>query len=827
MKLMKFGGSSMSSATTMQKVADIVLAARHHEPVYVVVSACQGVTTTLLTAASHAAKGRKDFRALYKKMADQHLDCLNTLFSQQKKSKFYSELEKNINTLLVDLENLLEGVWLLREAAPSALDHIAGFGERLSGELFAGLLQKHHPAFYVDTRGLIITDAHFTAAAVKMPETFQRLRRWHSHFLQAQKNNIPVFTGFIASTRDGRSTTIGRNGSDYSAAIIGAALAVRVVEIWTDVDGVYSADPNIVDEAFVVPELSYEEAMELSYFGAKVLHPETLAPLRDHHIPLVVKNTFHPDAQGTLISAEKTTEFSLSPASGITSIDEMTLLSWIGRRRTEISTTVERVFETLSAADINVYFISQASSQHSLSIAIRTHHLPRAREVLRTAFKNELKHHWIRLEEKSGQMIVAIVGEGMKGVPGIAGKMFHSLGQQGISIRAIAQGASEHNISLVIDAKQQARALNLVHDAFFSRDKKLGIVLVGVGNVGGTLLNMLNEQMSALRKKGFHLRLFAAANSKRMLIDSAGINPMTCADTLKKTQGTTEYDLDKLIAAARNSDFLPLVFVDCTASSELVHRYPDVIRAGMHIVTPNKKANVLPMPAYRSLIAEFHEYDRHFLYQTNVGAGLPVLSTIKDLLAGGDHIIRIEGVLSGTLSYLFNYYDGKKSFADVLQQTQMDGLTEPDPREDLSGMDVARKLVIMAREIGLPMELTDVKIENLVPDELRGGKFSDSFYIRYAKYEKNMRKKLDDCQKKNCVLRYVGTLFEGKARAGLEMIPHTHPLAFTRASDNVIAITTDRYQVTPLVIQGLGAGSDVTAMGVFSDVLRLLHYLPY
>lgn len=826
MKLMKFGGSSLANAETIRQVAQIILAAVNHEPVRVVVSACQGVTDILLECSQQAAKGRKKFHSIYQKLAEQHLNCLYALFQGQHRL-IEQNAEKNIRMLLTDLKNLLEGVWLLREAAPSALDHIAGFGERLCGELVTAILQCSHSAQFVDTRSLIVTDAQFTQASVKMPETFRRLRRWYAHFSQTDVNCIPIFTGFIAATEDGRSTTIGRNGSDYSAAIIGAALSVRVVEIWTDVDGVYSADPTLVDEAFVVPELSYEEAMELSYFGAKVLHPATLGPLRDHHIPLIVKNTFHPDQAGTLISAEKNNLLTRSPATGITAIDGMTLLNWIGRRRVEISTWVERLFHTLSAAGVNVFFISQASSQHSLSIAIRTSDLRRAREILRAAFKNELKQHWVRLEEKSGQMIVAIVGEGMKGVPGIAGKMFYSLGQQGVSVRAIAQGASEHNISLVIDAKQQARALNLIHDAFFSQDKKLGLVLVGVGNVGATFLQMLASQMKALRARGFHLRLCAVANSRRMKIHHAGIDPEKIVEILSKTQHSEKTDLDKLILAARDADFLPWVFIDCTASSELVYRYAEIARAGMHIVTPNKKANVLPMPVYRELLAEFRAEQRHFLYHTNVGAGLPVLSTMKDLLAGGDQIIRIEGVLSGTLSYLFNYYDGKTAFAEVLRQTQLAGFTEPDPREDLSGYDVARKLVIMAREMGLAMELEDVTVENLVPNALRGGKFSDSFYLRYEKFEKEMRKKFMQAQKQNCVLRYVGTLFEGKATAGLQMIPHDHPLAFTRASDNVIAITSMRYQSTPLVIQGLGAGAPVTAMGVFADVLRLLHYLPY
>ncbi len=825
MKIMKFGGSSLADADCLRRVAQQILAAAAEESVVVVVSACLGITNQLLACAGFAALGKKKFRQQLASIIVFHQALKQALWGE---SAIPTALETTCLALEQELTSLLEGVWLLREAAPSVLDHVASLGERFSSVLLAAFLHQHHPAVAVDTRSFIVTNDHFTAAGVKFTETNRYLRRWYARALQAEPAVIPIMTGFIASTKDGRTTTLGRNGSDYSAAIIGAALSARIVEIWTDVDGVYSADPNIVADAFVIPELSYEEAMELSHFGAKVLHPATLAPIREQMIPLHVRNTFSPAHPGTKVLAKKTLNIDSvlsSPATGITAIDGITLLSWAGRRRANISTTVEQLFHALASADINIFFVSQASSQHTLTLAILSKDAEKARTVLRTTFQLALRQRQIRLEEKSGQMIIAIVGDQMKGVPGIAGKMFHSLGQQGISIRAIAQGASEHNISLVIDAAQQGRALNLVHDAFFSKEKKLGLVLVGVGNVGKTVLTLLAQQLKQCRLRGFHVRLCAIANSRHMCVVPEGIAPENAMALLDASREA--YTLDGLLAALKYCEFLPLAFVDCTASTELVYRYADLVRAGLHIVTPNKKANVLPYSIWQELIATFRLYERHFLYQTNVGAGLPVLSTLRDLLAGGDAVIKIEGILSGTLGYLFNHYDGTQPFAEVLQQAQMAGLTEPDPREDLSGNDVARKLVIMAREIGLPMELEDVMVENLVPEELQRGAFSANFYKKFIAYEKKFQSKLHASQKQEGVLRYVGTLSAGKAHAGLQSVPKDHPLALTRASDNVIVMTTERYQVTPLVIQGLGAGAEVTAMGVFSDILRLLHYLPY
>jgi len=822
MKIMKFGGSSMANADTIRIVSQIILRQSIQQPVRVVVSACSGITDALLNCARLASSGKKKYQSIAADIASLHLSFLQALTPNKKITDTHP-----IRCLINELNNLLEGIWLLREAAPSTLDTIASFGERFSAELLAECLKCTHSAQFIDTRALIVTNDQFTAAAVHMDLTRRRFHHWHTQFLQQHPETIPVFTGFIAATQDGRTTTLGRNGSDYSAAIVGAALHAEQVEIWTDVDGVYSADPGIVPEAFVVPELSYEEAMELSHFGAKVLHPATLAPLRDLNIPIQVKNTFNPEAPGTRIAGEKNPDIDPTPASGITAIDGITLLSWSGRRKTDISFTVDRLFRVLADARVNIFLISQASSQHSLTLAIRSNDAAAAIAVIREAFRSELKQQLIRLEKKSEQIILAIVGDGMRGVPGVAGKMFHSLGQQGISIRAIAQGASEHNISLVIDGHEEARALNLVHDAFFSREKKLGLLLIGTGNVGGTLLQMLAKQIPSLHQNRFNLRLCAVANSRRMLFKNAGIDPAAALSALSDSDITKPLHLERLIHEARTADFLPLALIDCTASGELVQHYPDIIRAGLHIITPNKKANVLPFAAWQKLMDEFKQHERHFLYQTNVGAGLPILSTIKDLLAGGDRIHSIEGILSGTLSYLFNHYDGSRPFAEVLEQTEKDGLTEPDPREDLSGMDVARKLVIMAREMGLRMELEDVMVENLVPDILRAGKFTRQFYPRFAACEPDMQKKLAEGQKKGAVLRYVGSLKNGKAHAGVRLIPKNHPLAFTRASDNIISITTDRYQATPLVIQGLGAGAPVTAMGVFSDILRLLHYLPW
>ena len=703
------------------------------------------------------------------------------------------------------------------------MDLAASFGERLSTLIIAAYLQQMHRTEPVDARQFIVTDDQFTHAAILFDQTNRKIRLYFNRLEKKSRHSvIPVVTGFIGSTEDGRTTTIGRNGSDYTAAIVGTALRVSSIEIWTDVDGILSADPRAVPSAFVLPQMSYEEAMELSYFGAKVLHPATIAPAVAKKIPIIIKNTFRPDAPGTLISGD--TENWEGVAKGITSVDEIALLTLRGMGMVGVPGTAERLFRALASHHVNVILISQASSEHTICFAVAKPDLVHARRAVNEEFRYELQSKLTSLDERLDQTIVAIVGEGMRGAPGVSGKVFQALGRNNVNVSAIAQGASERNISFVIDSLHRTRALNVVHEAFFEKRKRLAVIVVGVGNIGSALLRQLHQQHSFLLSQGFDVRVCGIANSKRFLLDAAGLDLAGWQDELSRSHFTM--DPHRLADGIAKLELTNAVLVDCTASPEIAETYPDFVNANLHIVTPNKKANVLPWKHYTALMELMKKRQKYFLYEANVGAGLPVISTLGDLIASGDHIVKVEGIFSGTLSYLFNHFDGKKPFSAVLREAHELGFTEPDPRDDLSGDDVARKLLIVARHLGLKLDMKDVGFENLVPRSLRTGPFSTDLFSRFVRVDARMQQRLQGARSRRAVLRYVGILEGYSAVAGLREMPLSHPFAGTKGSDNIIAITSHRYSRTPLVVQGPGAGADVTAMGVFSDILKLLHYLP-
>jgi aspartokinase/homoserine dehydrogenase 1 len=794
-------------------VGRIVLAARRHEPVILVVSAFQGVTNDLIACARAAERGDTGYLSQLNDLSKRHRSAVGRLVRGRKATA------AEVDTLLAELRQTVQGIHLLRHCPAQALDTTASFGERLSACIVAGHLADRHAAVFVDARDFVRTDDQFTHAAVDFKTTNRAIR---AHFRRLNARALPVVTGFIGATADGRTTTIGRNGSDYSAAIVGAALNASAIEIWTDVDGVLSADPKSVPSAFSLSHVSYEEAMELSYFGAKVLHSATIAPAVARRIPIVIKNTFHPDGQGTLISARK--DAGTMIAKGISSVDGISLLTLRGTTMVGVPGTAERLFRTLASRGVNVVLISQASSEHTICFAVRTEDAPRAVDAIEREFHFELGEDLSRLDHSTDQAIVAVVGDGMKGRPGVAGKLFAALGRHGINISAIAQGASERNISCVIDADQQVRALNVVHEAFFAKRRRLALAIVGVGNIGSALIRQLDQQRSYLLSKGFEVSVVGLANSRQFVASAGGINLSRWQESLSRSR--RRMSPPALVSAIAAMKLTNLALVDCTADPSIVDAYAGFINADCHIVTPNKKANVLPWRRYERLKAVLQERQKYFLYEANVGAGLPVLSTLHDLVASGDDIVKIEGILSGTLSYLFNGYDGTSPFSELVRQAQQLGFTEPDPRDDLSGQDVARKLLILAREIGLKMDIGQVPAESLVPRGLSSGRFSPDFYRAFARYDAEMKKRLDAARQRECVLRYVAVLENGRARASLQEYPRRHPLALARGSDNVIAFTTKRYSRTPLVVQGPGAGADVTAMGVFSDILKLLHYLP-
>ncbi len=820
MRVLKFGGSSVSTPGRIRDVCAIVLQAAKKERVAVVVSAFQGITNQLLECAQRAASGDADYTKGYDKLLQRHIDAVKSLHDKRPAGR---ETRARIESELQELRNVLQGIYLLRDCPPSALDIVGSFGERLSAITIASYLRSKNPAEYVDSRDIIITDDQFTHAAVQFDQTNKAIQTYFKkHFDRANRNTIPIVTGFIARTADGRTTTIGRNGSDYSAAIVGAALDASVIEIWTDVDGVYSADPRAVPAAFVQPRLSYEEAMELSYFGAKVLHSSTIAPAVAKNIPILIKNTMNPSTPGTMISKQVDERYIV--AKGITAVDDITLLTLRGMSMVGVPGTAERLFRSLASNQVNVILISQASSEHTICFAVNSPDVGRARRAIQHEFRYELQHALTSLDEKPSQTIVAIVGEGMKGTPGVAGSVFQALGRNNINVDAIAQGASELNISLVVDARNRTRALNVIHEAFFEKRKHLALFVVGIGNIGAALLKQLDQQQAFLRAQAFDVRVCGIANRKQLLLKRDGVNLQGWREEFAKSKQS--FSSQTLADEVAKMDLTNVALVDCTASPEIVSSYPGFVKANMHIVTPNKKANVLPWESYRELVDLLRRRQKHFLYEANVGAGLPIISTLKDLISSGDTIHRIDGIFSGTMSYLFNNYDGTRRFSELVRDAHLKGYTEPDPRDDLSGIDVGRKLLILARQLGAKMELEDIRVESLVPRKLRGGAFSSDFFDKLASFDSDMRRRSAAASSRNMVLRYIGSLSDGIGSAGLKEVPYSHSLASTKGSDNIIVFTTERYHNTPLVVQGPGAGADVTAMGVFSDILKLLHYLP-
>src|SRR5438876_4410635 len=820
MKILKFGGSSLTTADCIRDVGRIVLREARRGSIIVVVSAFQGVTNDLLKCAHLAAQRDRRYEAAWNKIVHRHHSVTDDLLGKRRDVRLRSQVE----TLLDELYDVLHGIQLLGHGPPPALDLVASFGERLCALIVAAHLARFHPARFVDARQFVVTDEQFTKANVIFSKTNRSARRYFGElFRSSRRRCIPIVTGFIGSTIDGQTTTIGRNGSDYTASILGAALGASVIEIWTDVDGVLSADPKVVAPAFVLPRITYEEAMELSYFGAKVLHSAAIAPAVGKRIPLLIKNTFYPEAPGTLISHNSGEDSRL--AKGITSIAGLTLLTLRGLSMVGVPGNAERLFRTLAIRGVNVILISQASSEHTICFAVRDAEAAAATTAVRQEFRLELHHKLTSLDQKPNQTIIAVVGDQMKGHPGVSGKMFGALGRHNINISAIAQGASERNISCVIDTAQQTRALNIIHGAFFERRKRLSLFVIGTGNIGGTLLRQLHEQRPYLVSRGFDVSVIGLANSKRFVLDAGGINLGRWREKLAASRRRIDPRiLAREIAKLQLTD---AAVVDCTAADAIVQAYPDFVRANLHIITPNKRANVLPWQQYVSLMDLLRVRQTYFFDEANVGAGLPVMSTIRDLIASGDIIRKVEGIFSGTLSFLFNSFDGATPFSALVQTAHQNGLTEPDPRADLAGEDVARKLLILARQTGSKMEIGDVRVQSLVPKNLAAGPFSERFFTLFAEYDSVMEARLKRAQSRRAVLRYVGMLEAGNARAGIKEFPRDHPIAATKGSDNIIAFTTKRYAHTPLVVQGPGAGADVTAMGVFSDILKLLNYLPH
>jgi aspartokinase/homoserine dehydrogenase 1 len=813
----KFGGSSVADADCFRRVAAILESAPPGR-LGVVLSACRGVTDALLRLVSLAERQDEAYREELGQLRARHATIATELLSAAAAQLYLAGFDRDCH----DLIGILHSVKLTRAAARHVSDLIAGYGEIWSTRLFSGFFQERSrrpgPVQWVDARRVVVAEWGPLGPAIQWAESRERLEA----LVAPDFPGSLIITGFIASDRRGVQTTLGRNGSDFSGSIFGALLGASEIHIWTDVDGVLSADPRRVPDATVIDSLSYSEAMELAYFGAKVIHPQTMAPAVKDGIPIWIRNTFAPGKVGTLICAQPESRL---PVKGITSIERVALINLEGTGMIGVPGTAHRLFGALREEGISVILISQGSSEHSICCAIPQEQAERAAVLVRRAFEHELREGQIQSVEIGTDLsILAVVGDGMAGTPGIAAKVFAALGTSGVNVRAIAQGASERNISAVVAASHVTRALRAVHAGLYLSPHTISVGVIGPGTVGRVLLDQLASQSERLREQSrLDLRVRGILGSQRMLLAEPGVDLGRWRAAYQESGAAA--DLTRFVEHVR-VDYLPhTVLIDCTASASVAARYAGWLAAGIHIVTPNKKANSADFAYYRRLQEARRSGGAHYLYEATVGAGLPVVHTLRDLRETGDEITRIEGIFSGTLAYLFNVYDGRSSFSQIVQEARARGFTEPDPRDDLSGQDVARKLIILGREMGLELELADVVVESLVPPELASGTIEE-FTEKLPLFDGAMAERLASARSRGRVLRYTGTLTAaGEATVGLRELEAGHAFANIALTDNVVRFATRRYCDNPLIVQGPGAGPEVTAGGVFADLLRLAAYL--
>ncbi|MDQ3393898.1 MAG: bifunctional aspartate kinase/homoserine dehydrogenase I [Bacteroidota bacterium] len=816
MKVLKFGGSSVGSTESIKKVLDIVKGYKNrNEEIAVVVSAMQGVTNQLIELGNMAAISDEGYLDILKEIEERHFNAIKDIVPVKAQSKIFAK----IKILLNELEDLLHGVYLLKELSPRSLDLVLSFGERLSAFLISEYFkQENIESEFLDARKLIKTDKNFGSARINFPVSDNNIINYF-----AEHKSLQVITGFIGSTEKDETTTLGRGGSDYTASVFGAALNATDIEIWTDVDGVMTADPRKVKRAFSLDSLSYIEAMEMSHFGAKVIYPPTLQPAFSKNIPLWIKNTFNPGFAGTYIS-QKTSNKDLI-IKGISSIQDVALINIQGSGMIGVPGVASRVFGALARVDINVILITQASSEYSICFALDPLFSSRAKEVIEEDFANEIRAGKIdKIVIENSLSVVAIIGENMRNTTGISGKLFSALGKNGINIVAIAQGSSELNLSVVIYQSDLSKALNALHEAFFLSDTRtLNIFLVGLGLIGGTLLEQIKKQANYLREERLlNINIIGIANSKKMFFNEDGIDISFWKENIQTMNGKTS--LDGFVAKMKELNLPNSIFVDCTSSEEVIKYYKEILKSSISIVTPNKLANSSSFNDYQKLQKTAFRYGVKFLYETNVGAGLPVINTLKDLKYSGDQILKIEGILSGTLSYIFNTFKEGENFSDVVKEAKKRGFTEPDPRDDLNGKDVARKILILSREAGLSLEPEEIVVENILPEACLKAKNVEEFFEQLEKANPEFEKRRKDAENNGQVLRFIASLESGRAKVSLEAVDSTHPFYNLSGSDNIVSYTTERYKDRPLVVKGPGAGAEVTAAGVFAEIISIGNY---
>lgn len=812
MIVLKFGGTSVANAENISKTIAIVSNKSNDDKLAVVVSAFSGVTDLLILAGKTAAAKDKNYKNIVAEIEQKHKAAIDELIPLTEQTEIINTINGNIN----HLKTLLDGCYLLGEISIRTADSVAGFGELLSSQIIAvALKQKVSNSEFKDSRELIKTNSNFGKASVD----FSKTNKLIADYFDKNSNQVVLLPGFIASDTAENSTTLGRGGSDYTAAIIAAAVNASILEIWTDVNGMFTANPKIVKQAQPIENISYQEAMELSHFGAKVLYPPTIQPVLKDSIPIFIKNTFEPDVYGTLIS--KNPANNTNPIKGISHIDKIALLTLEGSGMIGVSGSSKRLFETLSRENINVIFITQASSEHSICIGILNSDADVAKEAIDTTFEIEISQNKIDpcVVEKD-LCIVALVGESMKNHQGISGKMFSTLGKNNVNIRAIAQGASERNISVVINEKDVKKALNTLHERFFEDNtKQLNLFVMGIGNVGEKFIDQIAQQKKFLKDNlKINLRVIALSNSRKMLFDEEGIS---LKDWKNEVNNGETANVNEFISRVKALNLRNSIFVDITANYDIASIYDQFLIENIAVVTCNKIACSSKLDNYKNLKNLSRKYNAPFLFETNVGAGLPIIDTLKHLIASGDKVNKINAVLSGSLNFIFNNFSETYNFHDVVKEAGVQGFTEPDPKIDLSGVDVARKILILIRESGYAMEMEDIENNCFLPQECMETTNNEDFFKSLTKHADHFNNLLKEAKAKDSRIKFVASFDNGKASVGLQFIPKESPFYNLEGKDNIVEFYTDRYVEQPLIIKGAGAGAAVTASGIFADVIRI------
>lgn len=813
MKVLKFGGTSVGSAESIQTLLQIVQKENAASgPPVVVVSAMGGVTNLLAKMAEKASVG-EEYANYLAELETRHFAIIKTLLDVQRQNPVFTKLKIFFN----ELEDLLQGISSLKELTAQTRDLVLSYGERCATFMIGKIAEQFFlDALYVDATELIKTDSNFGQARVQTELTDILIQSFYSQ----HREKILFITGFIGSNENGRITTLGRGGSDYTAAIVGAALNAAEIQIWTDVNGMMTADPRMVKKAFPLPELSYTEAMELSYFGAKVIYPPTMTPAFLKRIPIAIKNTFQPDFPGTVIRHDcRPSNLAIK---GISSINEISIINLEGSGMVGKAGFSGRLFSLLAREQINIILITQSSSEHSITFAIRPADASKAQQLIEQEFELEL--HAKKLEKpvfEQNLSILAIVGENMKQTPGMSGKLFHALGRNGVNVRAIAQGSSEYNISVVISRPDLNKALNAVHDAFFIElNKTLHVFNLGTGNIGKTLFRQLQSHTDFLQENnGIQVKVVGIGNTRKMVFNANGLALENWQNELENSEETAQ--LEEFVARMKAMNLPNAVFIDNTASLKPIAFYEGIFKSNISIVTCNKIGNSGSYDQYKKFKDAARSHGVDFYYETNVGAGLPIIRTLKDLMVSGDRVLKIEAILSGTISFIFNNFKGEASFHDVVKEAQEKGYTEPDPRDDLSGLDFMRKMLILARDAGYPLEAADVQLENMLPKTAIEAGTVAEFYAALKAEDAFFNGIKTAAESNGKVLRYIGKLENGQVSISLQQVDSGHAFYSLSGSDNVISFTTERYKDRPLVVKGPGAGAEVTAAGVFADLVNV------